>query len=116
MRNKNIPETLKINKKNTRSGFSYLKTLSVVFALFIAQFSHAQVGTWAALKNKAPQQSAGLMLVLTDGRILCQDAQTASNGDMIGWMILTPDANGSYLNGTWATTGSNFQEHLFCNS
>src|ERR1035438_1511646 len=94
------------SKEGTRR-FSYLKTLSIVVLLFMGQLSFAQTGTWTAVKNLAPQQSAGLMLVLTDGRILCQNIA----GGTTGWMILTPDVKGSYQNGTWSTTGSNIQEH-----
>jgi hypothetical protein len=35
-------------------------------------------------------------LLLTDGRVLTQDANSAN------WWLLTPDANGSYVNGTWS--------------
>ncbi len=101
------------NQKNrraeTRGRFSYLRSFSLALILLISQRSIAQTGTWTAVKNLAPQQSAGLMLVLTDGRILCQNIASGTTG----WMILTPDVKGSYANGTWSTTGSNIQEHLF---
>ena len=35
------------------------------------------------------------MLLLTDGRLMCQDA------DAVDWWALTPDSQGSYINGTW---------------
>jgi hypothetical protein len=42
------------------------------------------------------------MLQLRDGRILVNESQGPDTGV---WFILTPDATGSYVNGTWSTTG-----------
>jgi hypothetical protein len=42
------------------------------------------------------------MLQLRDGRILVNESQGPDTGV---WLILTPDAAGSYVNGTWSTTG-----------
>jgi hypothetical protein len=39
------------------------------------------------------------MLLLTDGTVLCHDAQTTGVGSP-NWSRFTPDALGSYLNGT----------------
>ena len=39
----------------------------------------------------------GTMILLTDGRIMVQEEGTAH------WHALSPDAHGSYLNGTWST-------------
>ena len=50
---------------------------------------------WQALKNQ-PTFFAGISLLLTDGTVMVQDAGTAN------WWKLTPDAKGSYLNGTWS--------------
>src|SRR5215472_17277378 len=52
-------------------------------------------GTWKPLKNQ-PTFSAGTMHLLTDGTIMCQDTGTPN------WWKLTPDAFGSYINGTWS--------------
>ena len=51
--------------------------------------------SWSKLVNLSPSP-AGTMLLLTDGTIMV--AGTGSR-----WMRLTPDINGSYINGTWAT-------------
>lgn len=58
-------------------------------------------GTWNSLTNQ-PTFSAGTMLLLTDGSVLCHDepnsgAVTATRH----WWRLVPDAQGSYRNGTW---------------
>jgi MYXO-CTERM domain-containing protein len=57
-------------------------------------------GTWtAAPMNPGIGQAFGLWL-LTDGRVLSH-GQALNN-----WVILTPDAKGSYANGTWKAAAS----------
>lgn len=56
-------------------------------------------GTWIAL-NHQPSFSANAMVLLTDGTVLVQ--QLASNN----WWTLTPDASGSYVNGSWSQKAS----------
>lgn len=58
-------------------------------------------GTWTPLANRPPF-FATTMYLLTDGTILCMDRE-APNRSPYGkkcWK-LTPDAYGSYVNGTW---------------
>jgi len=57
---------------------------------------NAGQGTWANLTSLAPDYT-GTMLLLTDGTVMVQGYDPADN-----WMRLTPDASGSYLNGTWS--------------
>src|ERR1700722_9316376 len=52
-------------------------------------------GIWTALTQLAPD-SIDTMLLLSDGTVL------AANGGS-AWYRLTPDINGSYVNGTWTT-------------
>jgi hypothetical protein len=52
-------------------------------------------GSWIPLANQ-PTFSANAMLLLTDGTVMCQEVATAN------WWKLTPDAYGSYVNGTWS--------------
>jgi hypothetical protein len=54
---------------------------------------------WQPLKNQ-PAFHASSMFLLTDGTVLCQDYDS---GD---WWRLTPDAFGSYVNGTWSQLAS----------
>jgi trimeric autotransporter adhesin len=54
-------------------------------------------GFWTKLTNLAPG-GLGTMLLLTDGSVMAQ--QGASQN----WMRLTPDAQGSYVNGAWNKT------------
>ena len=57
---------------------------------------------WVSLKNLSPE-AVGPLLQLRDGRILAHSDQ---NGNALNWYILTPDAQGSYQNGTWCKSGS----------
>lgn len=68
-----------------------------------------QTGTapfWTKLNN-APPVSLGAMLVLTDGRVIAHEEPNCGGSncagmDMTAWFALTPDVNGSYVNGTWS--------------
>jgi hypothetical protein len=53
-------------------------------------------GTWSPLTHQ-PTFGAGTMLLLTDGRVLCQNSGTNK------WWTLTPDINGNYVNGVWSS-------------
>ncbi len=55
------------------------------------------VGTWTPLTNMAPD-FVGTMTLLSDGSVLMQGYDPGSN-----YMRLTPDARGSYINGTIST-------------
>lgn len=52
-------------------------------------------GTWKDLAHQ-PGVSIDTMLLLTDGTVMAHELASPN------WHRLTPDANGSYLNGTWA--------------
>jgi hypothetical protein len=69
--------------------------LSLFSSLFFASSTAGAAANWTKLTNDAPS-SISLMVQLTDGTILAQsfDGKT--------WMKLTPDAKGSYIDGTWA--------------
>jgi len=66
-------------------------------AVWPATKAFAQAGTWTALPSDpitgSPHRNA---VLLTDGRVL---AQAEFDGHQ--WSVLTPDASGSYVNGTW---------------
>ena len=64
--------------------------------------TNATAAGWQPLSNQPPA-TVGPMLQLRDGRILVHEEQS---GNAAHWWILTPDANGSYLNGTWSSGGS----------
>jgi hypothetical protein len=58
-------------------------------------------GTWVPL-NHQPSFSPESTFVLTDGRILAQDANLTN----IGWWTFKPDNTGSYINGQWTKVAS----------
>ncbi|MEK6287740.1 MAG: hypothetical protein AABO57_18640 [Acidobacteriota bacterium] len=63
-------------------------------------------GTWTNLTN-APPQTVCTTFLLTDGTVLAQGVSTNK------WYRLTPDANGSYANGTWATMADSVNGPLY---
>ncbi|HTQ08485.1 MAG TPA: hypothetical protein VMI31_00290 [Fimbriimonadaceae bacterium] len=56
-------------------------------------------GIWESLNNPAPLPMAQTWL-LTDGSVLCQGCLSYE------FWKLTPDANGSYVNGAWSQVAS----------
>ena len=61
------------------------------------------VSPWTPLKNPPPFNTPGTMLLESDGTVLVHDEPdnnkiAATNK----WFKLTPDAKGSYLDGTWS--------------
>ena len=79
-----------------------LTRLVIVSAVLLAMVSLAGAQSWTTLTHSAPAP-VGPMLQLRDGRILFHEDQ---GGDARNWWVLTPDANGSYVNGTWSSGGS----------
>jgi hypothetical protein len=72
---------------------------------------NAQTGTWTSLANQPANYNMGVMLLMTDGTVICHNATGGSEGT--GWDKLTPDASGSYVNGTWSTIASMHHDRLF---
>ena len=67
------------------------------------------------MANQAPDSSGCLMLLLSDGTVLCK---TTSGRDRIGnmWNKLSPDINGSYLNGSWSKVCAMQDSRLYFSS
>jgi hypothetical protein len=63
-------------------------------------------GTWSNLTN-APPNTVCTTFLLTDGTVLAQGVSTNK------WYRLTPDANGNYANGTWATMADSVNGPLY---
>jgi hypothetical protein len=66
----------------------------------------AAAGSWQALTHQ-PTFAASTMYLLTDGTVICQ-----VSGDL-RWWKLTPDINGSYINGTWARIANSNFDRLY---
>jgi hypothetical protein len=74
---------------------------ALLFALVFTLGATAGAQTWTPLNNQ-PGADVGVMLQLRDGRILVHEEQ---GGNSANWHLLTPDASGSYINGTWSSGG-----------
>src|SRR5947208_8635817 len=76
-------------------------------ALEISGSEQPAAGRWLRLVNQ-PTVLCDAALLLTDGRVMLhQYSDPNHNGrGMNNWWALTPDANGSYLNGTWSQLAS----------
>jgi hypothetical protein len=76
----------------------------------------AEIGVWTPVNALAPDNNAGVMLLLTDGTIMCKT--DAGGGDGIGntWDKLTPDIHGSYANGTWTQLAPMHDTRLYFSS
>ena len=92
------------------------RTLGIALVAVLAWTSLASsqapftAGTWTKVTN-TPASAVAHMLLLTDGRVLVHEEPNCSgNGcsgmDYTAWFVLTPDATGSYINGTWSQVGS----------
>lgn len=78
-----------------------LRKLAISSAVLLALLGAAGAQTWTPVTNQ-PGVNLGAMLQLRDGRILVHEEQS---GNSRNWHILTPDAKGSYVNGTWSSGG-----------
>ncbi|MBI3512127.1 MAG: T9SS type A sorting domain-containing protein [Bacteroidetes bacterium] len=73
--------------------------------LFFCKNTNAQ-GTWIPLANLTPVVNGGVMvmLLLSDGTVMAKtDSCRSDSFATATWAKLTPDVNGSYVNGTWTT-------------
>ncbi len=77
-----------------------LRRFIAFLALALLTFSGASLAQTLKNLTHQPPDGAGIGFLLTDGRVLFQ-----GNG-LSDWYTLTPDVNGSYLNGTWKKVGS----------
>ena len=92
-----------ITKKTTlmRKLFTQKIFFIIGFCSLLASQTNAQ-GTWTALTNLAPDPNNGVMMLMTDGTVICHTTSGGSLGDGTIWDRLTPDSTGNYVNGTWS--------------
>jgi len=85
--------------------FLLLSRWSGLLILVIGSLVPSQViavGSWTNIVQSPPGGNpVGLMLLLGDGTVMAQQGGISSN-----WYRLTPDINGSYINGTWTNRAS----------
>lgn len=83
----------------TSRCISLMLTLAILGMLGAGR---TMAGTWTALTNIAPD-NIDTMLLLSDGTVMAASGEPNSGHIGNAWYRLTPDTNGSYVNGTWST-------------
>jgi len=79
---------------------SPLAAIVLAMVFFCPTSGAALAATWTRATKPAPG-GGGTMLLLTDGTVMIQNGSTAQ------WLRLTPDAKGSYIDGTWTSNPIN---------
>ena len=101
------------------SSQSYCAKALFIISLFLVSINNkvAAQGTWSTLNHLAPDYNGGVMLLLTDGTVIVK-SYYGGMGASLGttWDRLTPDANGSYKNGTWSTIAPMTNDRLYFSS
>jgi len=94
----------------------YSKRIHFSFLLTLLFSSHlAGQGYWTALDYAAPDPNGGVMILLSDGTVMCK---SSSGSDAYGdvWNILTPDYDGTYQGATWTTATPMHKTRLYFSS
>jgi hypothetical protein len=76
-----------------------LRAVTATCVVLLAGLGMVSAQTWTPLTNQ-PSFSASNAYILTDSRVMVQDTGAQD------WWALTPDASGSYQNGTWSQLAS----------
>lgn len=100
--------------QSSKSAVAFRRFAVVLFISVLAAASPAGfAGTWTRLAHDPPA-AINLMLLLPDGTVIACN----QNGSTIGkaWYKLTPDSQGSYINGTWTTLASMHDTRLYFQS
>ena len=71
------------------------------------------VGSWTALASLSPAANSGVMLLLSDGTVMCKTSSGSADAYGNTWNKLTPTINGSYVNGTWSTLAPMTNSRLY---
>jgi hypothetical protein len=98
---KALSESMKKTFTPKQWNLNFCKPLIAVLLCFAFLPGFPQ-STWSVISTPSPDSSGSLMLLLSDGSVLCKSSY--GGGDGIGniWNKLSPDINGSYINGTWS--------------
>lgn len=89
--------------------------LLLISFIFINSSLIAQ-GTWTAVTAPCPGLSGGVMLVLSDGTVICKTYSGGTDGIGNLWYKLTPDVHGSYTSGTWSPITPMINTRLYFSS
>ena len=101
---------LKVQSKQISNCF-----LLLIFFTFCCKQINAQ-GTWKPVTDTAMDLNEGVMLLLSDGTVMCKTASGGNDGNGNIWDKLTPDIHGSYINGTWTRLDSMYNTRLYFSS
>src|ERR1700756_2352572 len=94
----------------------HLRTLAFATLLVMSAAAVCRAQSWQPLTPQ-PQVPAGALLLLTDGTVLVHHEDP--NDGFSDWYKLSPDINGSYVNGTWsqiASLASNYGPLFFASA
>src|SRR5215467_277670 len=80
-----------------------LWNLAIATVLLVVLVGVSPAQSWQPLTHQ-PDFTAGTLLLLTDGTVMVHHED--ANGGYSDWHKLTPDINGSYVNGTWTQVAS----------
>ena len=75
----------------------------LLLGIFFTSSTAIAQGTWTTLANTAPHQNLGVLVLLSDGTVICHSNSGGGDGYGNTWDKLTPNASGSYANGTWSS-------------
>lgn len=91
---------------------------SLILLFIVLSTNLYSQGTWTQVTNLPPDTSGGAMLLLSDGTIMCKTQTGGTGMGSIGtvWNKLTPDASGSYINGTWSVLAPMANSRLYFSS
>ncbi len=88
----------------------------LILHLICSSFGMTGQSTWTANSTPSPYRSGGLMLLLSDGSVLCKGSEGGSDGFGNLWFKLKPDPSGNYQNGTWSIAASMRDTRLYFSS
>jgi hypothetical protein len=102
-------------KKNKALSYGLLSLATMIAVPFVAQ-----AGTWLPLNNQPPmpditdpqtnaflsEGGAAFPMLLTDGSVIVRNLNSQQVHANSRVLKLTPDQNGSYLNGSWSEIAS----------
>ena len=71
---------------------------------------------WQPVLTYAPHQNGGVMILMSDGTVLCKTYAGSSDGYGNTWDRLTPALNGSYSQGTWSSVAPMINSRLYFSS
>ena len=92
------------------------RMLRFAAVILLAALGTAAAQSWQPLTHQ-PSFTAGTALLLTDGTVMVHHED--ANDGFSEWYKLTPDLNGSYVNGTWsqmASLASNYGPLFFASA